>query len=354
MPRPFAAPGTRTHFVGDRPARLAHVRLEWDLDLARKRLSGTATLTLVARRDRLTALTFDAVELDIESVTVDGRTAGFDNDGEKLRVVCPEPPPEGAKVEVAIRYACQPRRGLYFIGPDADHPDRAVQCWTQGQDDDSRYYWPCIDHPIEKFTTEVICAAPAANFVLSNGVLRARDELPDGRVRWHYALEFPQPAYLVTLVAGPFVEIAERAPRTGVDVFYYVPPGREDDARRSFRRTPEMIDFFSERIGVPFAYPRYSQITVSEFIFGGMENTTATTLTDLVLLDERAAIDHDVEGLVSQELAHQWWGDLLTCREWSEAWLNEGFATYFEYVWREHAKGRDEADLELLRTPTAT
>ena len=111
MPRPFAAPGTRTHFVGDRPARLAHVRLEWDLDLARKRLSGTATLTLVARRDRLTALTFDAVELDIESVTVDGRTAGFDNDGEKLRVAFPEPPPEGATVEVAIRYACQPRRG---------------------------------------------------------------------------------------------------------------------------------------------------------------------------------------------------------------------------------------------------
>src|SRR5262245_15765572 len=348
MPRPFAGPGTRTHFVGDRPARLEHVRLNWDLDLARRRVAGTATLTLIARRDRLAALTFDAVELDVDSVTVDGRAAGFDNDGEKLRVVCPEPPPEGAKLEVAIRYACQPRRGLYFIGPNADHPDRAMQCWTQGQDDDSRHYWPCIDHPIEKFTTEVICAAPAGNFVLSNGVLRARDEQPDSRVRWHYALEFPQPAYLVTLVAGPFVEIAERAPRTGVDVFYYVPPGREEDARRSFRRPPEMIDFFSERIGVPFAYPRYSQITVAEFIFGGMENTTATTLTDLVLLDERAAIDHDVEGLVSHELAHQWWGDLLTCREWSEAWLNEGFATYFEYVWREHAKGRDEADLELM------
>jgi aminopeptidase N len=348
MPRPFAAPGTRTNFVGDRPARLAHVRLEWDLDLARKRLSGTATLTLVARRDRLTALSFDAVELDVESVTVDGRAAGFDNDGETLRVVCPEPPAEGAKVEVAIRYACQPRRGLYFIGPDAHHPDRALQCWTQGQDDDSRFYWPCIDHPIEKFTTEVICAAAAGSFVLSNGVLRERRELPDGRVRWHYALEFPQPAYLVTLVAGPFVEITDRAPRTGIDVHYFVPPGREADARRSFRRTPEMIDYFSERIGVPYAYPRYSQITVTEFIFGGMENTTATTLTELVLLDERAAIDHDVDGLVSHELAHQWWGDLLTCREWSEAWLNEGFATYFEYVWREHAKGRDEADLELL------
>ncbi|HEY7374499.1 MAG TPA: M1 family aminopeptidase, partial [Polyangia bacterium] len=348
MPRPFAAPGTRTHFVGDRPARLEHVRLDWDLDLAGRRLSGTATLTLTARRDRLAALSFDAVELDVESVTVDGRAAAFDNDGEKLRVVCSEPVPEGTKLDIAVRYSCRPRRGLYFVGPDADHPARPLQCWTQGQDDDSRYYWPCIDHPIEKFTTEVLCAAPAGNFVLSNGVLRERSALADGRVRWHYALEFPQPAYLVTLVAGPFVEIADRAPRTGVDVFYFVPAGREADARRSFARTPEMIDFFSERIGVPYAYPRYSQTTVAEFIFGGMENTTATTLTDLVLLDERAALDHDVEGLVSHELAHQWWGDLLTCREWSEAWLNEGFATYFEYIWREHAKGRDEADLELL------
>src|SRR5580765_4696427 len=129
MPRPFAAPGTRTHFVGDRPARLEHVRLDWDLDLARKRLQGTATLRLIARREQLATLTFDAVELDVESVTVDGRAADFDNDSEMLRVVCPEPPAEGAKIEVAIRYACQPRRGLYFIGPDADHPKRALQCW---------------------------------------------------------------------------------------------------------------------------------------------------------------------------------------------------------------------------------
>src|SRR5690242_2877040 len=107
MPRPFAAPGTRTHFVGDRPARLKHVKLDWDLDLARRRLSGTATLTLVVRRDRLAAMTFDAVELDVDAVTVDGRPASFDNDGEKLRVVLPEVPAEGAQVEVAIHYACE-------------------------------------------------------------------------------------------------------------------------------------------------------------------------------------------------------------------------------------------------------
>jgi aminopeptidase N len=329
--------------------QLQHARLEWDLDLVQKRLTGLATLTLLARRDGVTSISFDAIELDVSGVTVNGRPAPFDtDDGEHLRVGCPEPAPAGSTLVVTIRYTCQPRRGLYFIGPDADHPHRPPLCWSQGQDDDSRYYWPCFDRPVEKFTTEVICTAPAGNFVLSNGVLRERAELPGDRVRWHYALDFPQPAYLVTLVAGPFVEVAERAPRTGTDVFYYVTPGREADARRTFRRTPEMIDFFSERIGVPYPHPRYSQIAVPEFIFGGMENTSATTLTDLVLLDERAALDHDVDGLVSHELAHQWWGDLLTCREWSEAWLNEGFATYFEYVWREHAKGRDDADIELL------
>jgi len=349
MPRAFAPPGTRTNFVADRPARLDHVRLEWDLDLETRRLSGNARLTLTVRRGGLAAVTLDAVELDVAAVTLNGRAAVFDNDGERLRVACPEPQPEGAKLVVTVRYACSPRRGLYFVGPDAAHPHRAPQCWTQGQDDDSRYFWPCIDQPIEKFTTEVVCTAPSSAFVLSNGVLRERKQLEGGdRTRWHYVLDFPHPAYLVTLVAGPFVEIAARAPETGVDVFYYVPPEREADAVRTFGRTPQMIDFFSQRIGVPYPHPRYSQIAVPEFIFGGMENTTATTVTELVLLDERAAIDHDVDGLVSHELAHQWWGDLLTCREWSEAWLNEGFATYFEYVWREHARGRDEADLELL------
>ena len=102
---------------------------------------------------------------------------------------------------MAVRYRCAPRRGLYFMGPDAAHPDRPRQCWTQGQDDDSRYYWPCLDTPIEKASTEIICTAPAGNFVLSNGELRERVELPGGKkVRWHYALDFPHPPYLVTLV----------------------------------------------------------------------------------------------------------------------------------------------------------
>jgi aminopeptidase N len=356
MAQPFALPGTRTNFTADRSLRVVHVRLELDLDLPGKRLAGAATLTLVARRDQLAVLTLDAVEMEIDAVAVDGEPAAFFYDGERLRVTCAHPYAKDAELRVEVRYRCAPRRGLYFIGPDEGHPDRPLQCWTQGQDDDSRHYWPCIDQPIEKFTSEVICTAPAGLFVLSNGDLRERRELPaergakagGGRVRWHYVLDFPQPAYLLSLVCGPFTELRDKAPATGVDVYYYAAPGREADARRSLARTPAMIDYFSERIGVPYPHKRYSQIAVPDFIFGGMENTSATTLSELALVDERAALDHDVDGLVSHELAHQWWGDLVTCREWSEGWLNEGFATYFEYVWREHAKGRDEADIEQL------
>jgi len=307
MPRSFAPPGTKTHFQGDRPVRVNHVRLELDLDLEGARLTGLARLRLSARRSQLAVFELDAVEMEIVEVSVDGQAAStFDYDGERLRVPLAKPLADGTDFEVSVRYRCAPRRGLYFMGPDATHPDRPLQCWTQGQDDDSRYYWPCLDTPIEKATTEVICTAPAGNFVLSNGELRERVDLPDGKkTRWHYALDFPHPPYLVTLVCGPFVEIKDRARRTGVDVYYFVPPGREADGRRSFGRTPEMIDVFSQKIGIPYPHARYSQIAVPDFIFGGMENTSATTLTDLALLDERAALDHDVEGLVSHELTHQ-------------------------------------------------
>jgi aminopeptidase N len=149
----------------------------------------------------------------------------------------------------------------------------------------------------------------------------------------------------VTLAVGDFATIETRW--RDVPVVYYVERGREADAERTLERTPQMLELFSTRFGVTYPYPRYAQVFVADFIFGGMENTSATTLTDTVLVDERAALDYDIDSLVSHELAHQWFGDLVTCRDWGEGWLNEGFATYSEYIWREHHEGRDAADLEL-------
>ena len=349
MPRPFAPPGTATHYVPDRPVAVTHVRLSLEPDLVTRTLQGQSCLSLTARRDGVDKVELNAVDMTIDRVTVDGKpVSGVDYDRECLRIMLGRAFGRGERFTLAVDYRCKPRRGLYFVGPDQTHPDRALECWSQGQDDDSRFYWPCVDLPVEKATSEVFCTVPTGVTVLSNGDLADKGDLPDGRTRWHYVLNLPHSPYLVTLVCGSFTELKDRAPETGVDVYYYAPKGREQDTRRSLGRTPEMIDFFSRRIGVPYPHRRYSQVFVHDFIFGGMENTTATTLTSEAILDARAALDHDVEGLVSHELAHQWWGDLLTCREWPEAWLNEGFATYFEYVWREHTRGRDEADVELL------
>jgi aminopeptidase N len=349
MPRPFAAPDTRTHFAPDCPISIAHMRLEFEPDLKARSLRGRVTLSLQSRQDDLAAIELDAVDMSITAVTVDNKPATDTHyDGKRLRVELGQPRKRGEKFALSVSYQCTPVRGLYFVGPDEAHPGRPLECWTQGQDEDSRFYFPCMDAPLVKSTSEVLCTAPADLFVLSNGDLREKRDLADGRALWHYALDFPHSPYLVTLVVGQFAEIKDRAPETGVDVYYYGPKGREADVQRSLKTTPAIIDFFGKTIGVTYPFRRYSQIFVSDFIFGGMENTSATTLTGEVMLDERAALDHDIEYLVAHELAHQWWGDLVTCREWPEAWLNEGFATYFEYVWRTHSRGRDEADVELL------
>src|ERR1051326_7897326 len=153
VPKAFSPPGTPLRYAPDRPFRVAHVRLEIELDLVEQTLTGRATLRIEARRDGVATVTLDAVELTVDDVSVDGSSVGAahrDHDGEKLRLRLPRALARRETAEVTIEYHARPRRGLYFIGPDAAHPDRAPQCWTQGQDDDSRFYWPCIDTPGEK------------------------------------------------------------------------------------------------------------------------------------------------------------------------------------------------------------
>ena len=257
MPRPFAPPGTATHYVPDRPVAVNHVRLSFEPDLAARTLQGQSRLSLTARRDGLDKVELNAVDMTIEQVSVDGKpVSGIDYDGERLCITLGRTFARDERFTLVVDYHCTPRRGLYFVGPDQIHPDHPLECWSQGQDDDSRFYWPCVDLPVEKATSEVFCTVPAGVMVLSNGDLADQSDLPDGRTRWHYVLDFPHSPYLVTLVCGPFTELKDRAPETGVDVYYYAPKGREEDTRRSLARTPEMIDFFSRQIGVPYPHRR--------------------------------------------------------------------------------------------------
>ncbi|HJX53687.1 MAG TPA: hypothetical protein VJ801_13050, partial [Polyangia bacterium] len=216
MPRPFAPPGTATHYVPDRPVAVSHVRLSFEPDLAARTLQGQSCLSLTARQDGVDRVELNAVDMTIDRVSVDGKpVSGVDYDGECLRIALGRTFGRGERFTLAVDYRCKPRRGLYFVGPDQAHPDRPLECWSQGQDDDSRFYWPCVDLPVEKATSEVFCSVPAGVMVLSNGDLAEKNDLPDGRTRWHYVLDMPHSPYLVTLVCGPFTELKDRAPETG-------------------------------------------------------------------------------------------------------------------------------------------
>jgi aminopeptidase N len=346
MPREFALPGTKPRYAPDRQATLKHIRLDLELEPGRRRVRGTCTLTLAVVAEGTRWLRLDAVELDVSRVVCAGATLPFSSDGAVLSVDCGRMLASGSEVTLEIDYQARPRRGLYFVGPDEAYPDKPEQVWSQGQDEDSRHWFPCIDSPREKATSEVIATVPARFTVVSNGT-RVSDELRGEQRRVHWRFDTPHAPYLVTLVAGEFTELREQW--EDVVLRTCVQKGREEEARRTLARTGEMLELLGRLLGVRYPYEQYAQVFVADFIFGGMENTTATTLTDVILLDERAALDCDFEALVVHELAHQWFGNLLTCRSWSEGWLNEGFATYAEYLWREHADGEDAAALELAQ-----
>jgi aminopeptidase N len=341
--RDFAFPGTQPKFARDRVVDILHILLEIEVDPERRTIAGTATLRAAALA-ATKVVELDAVELEVTRVMANGAQATFRHDGRKLSIELGAELAPAAELVLAITYRGAPRRGLYFTAPDEGYPDKPVQAWTQGQDEDSRYWFPCFDSPHEKATTEMIVTVPAAMFALSNGVLLS-DKTSGAKRTLHWRLDVPHSAYLVTLAVGDFAMIETRWRET--PVVYYVERGKEAACERTLARTPEMLELFSRKFGVAYPYPRYSQVLVTDFIFGGMENTSATTLTDTILIDERAALDHDIDSLVAHELAHQWFGDLVTCRDWGEGWLNEGFATYSEYIWREHHEGRDSADLEI-------
>ena len=353
--KPFSLPGDRPVWGRDRPLAIEHVKLEVSFDVRQRRLRGVAATTFRPRADGLREAVLDAYELDVESVTDgNGRSLAFTNSDGKLRIDLGRARSSRRSITTVVRYSTRPRRGVYFNQPDGDYPDRPAQIWTQGQPEDAPYWFPCFDYPGEKATSELIAEVPLGWFALSNGRLEsATDDRRRRRSTYHWAQDVPHPAYLVSLAAAEFDTVEDSA--DGVPVQYYGPKGSADDLRRAFGRTPDMVRFFAQKIGVPYPYAKYATVAIHDFTWGGMENTSATTMTDTLLHDERAHEDlaEPCDGITAHELAHQWFGDLLTCREWSHGWLNESFATYFNALYIEHARGWDDFRYELYQNAKA-
>jgi aminopeptidase N len=356
----FVLPGTVRQYERSLPYTFLHLHLDVRVDLKQHALTGVATLQVRRAAPGPCPLVLDAVALDVREVRVSSgeggavvnaprETVAFENDGKELVIHMPDVAPE-TTTHVVIKYTAKPKRGLYFFGKSKS--PQSIQAWSQCQDEDARHWFPCHDKPHVKTPFSARFQVPAGFDVLSNG--ERTSDSTKGRLRTvTFELKEPLPSYLVTLVVGHFERVRDRdavlPSGRRVPVEYWVPKGKIQDAKRAFNQTPRMIELFSKLTQVEYPYSRYTQIVVSEFIFGGMENTTASTMYEHILLDARAALDIESHDLVAHELAHQWFGDWVTCQDWPHAWLNEGFATFFELVELEDRLGEDEYYVALER-----
>lgn len=233
-------------------------------------------------------------------------------------------------------------KGLYFINPDGKEKNKPMEIWTQGETQSSSVWFPTIDHPNERMTQEIYMTVDKKYVTLSNGELCSSFDNGDSTRTDYWKMELPHAPYLAMMAVGDFAIVKDKW--RGKEVNYYVEKEYEPYARAIFGHTPEMLEFFSNKLGVDYAWNKYSQIVARDYVSGAMENTTATLHSEYLQRTDRELLDKDYEDYISHELFHQWFGDLVTCESWSNLPLNESFATYGEYLWQEHRYGLDAAD----------
>src|SRR5256714_7195020 len=315
------------------------VRFDW----TRHAVVGTTTLTIGALPGAraLSDLVVDAGDMTVSRVTAGGSPLRIDNDSHQLTIHLARPLRNEERISFTVEYEGVNRtKGAYF------RPAKHI-VWTQGETEDNRYWVPTYDFPNDKTTWEFYIWTAKDERALSNGRLAGSRAVGDS-IEWHWVQDKPASTYLMTCVIGNYVVLQDK-PWRNAPIGYWTYPDSVDAAWRGFAKTPQAVDVFSLKTAYAYPWAKYDQIVIPEFQYGGMENVTATSQNDAEILHPAwAEPQANSVGLMAHELGHQWYGDLLTTSDWGDVWLNEGFATFMEQIFREEDLGVDEGALDRL------
>jgi aminopeptidase N len=339
----FLAPADAANspkYAADREVQMLHLAIDVTPDFKHRTIEAQAVLSFKAVAKPVREVKLDAVELNVHSVTATEKIQAWQVTAEQLIVTFAEPLAPGHEATVTVAYSAEPEIGLYFRTPEMGYLPGDEHLFTQGEEIDERHWFPCLDSPNQRFTSEITCRVTNGMTVISNGRLLSQTNDPvTGLTAFHWSQDKPHANYLISLVAGYFNKLEDRS--GDIPLAFYTPPSEFKQATNSFRDTKDMVAFYQQDIGVPYPWDKYDQVCVNDFVEGGMENTSATTLTDRTLFTTATENIRDSRSLLAHELAHQWFGDLVTCKDWSQVWLNEGFATFYEELYEGHKNGRD-------------
>jgi aminopeptidase N len=342
---------------------LVHTKLDVKFDYAKKYLYGKEWVTLKPYAYATDSLTLDAQGMDIKTIALVNNNNlktllyKYEN-GKQLRIKLSKSFLPGQLYTIYIEYVAKPdelkvkgsaaitdAKGLYFINPDSTVKGKPVQIWTQGETESSSAWFPTIDKPNQKTTSEISITVPSKYVTLSNGKLFKQLKNTNGTRTDTWKMELPHSPYLFMMAVGDFKIYHDKYKTKEVN--YYLEPAFAPYAKEIFGLTPEMIGFYSNILGVEYPWNKYSQIVARDYVSGAMENTTATLHGEYVQRTPREMIDENygqAESTIAHELFHQWFGDYVTAESWSNLTVNESFADYSEFLWAEHKYGKDVAD----------
>lgn len=320
-----------------------HYTIRISFDRPARTVFGDTTVSLKPLKNDFRSFELDAAGLNFESIRLESSNQNltYRLASAKVFVTLDKPYKTGDLISVRFKYTAKPKKGVYFVNPlvEAGKVVRSAQVWTQGEPEEAHHWFPSYDFPDDKATSEQIITVENGETAIANGELINKTETADGKVVFHYKMPIPHSTYLTSFVVGNYVKISDFYKT--IPLGFYVYPGTEPIVPTAYGRTKDMFRVFEELTNVDFPFNKYDQTIVANFQFGGMENITATTMADTEIFF--ANYDKNiVDDLVSHEIAHSWFGNLVTCENWSELWLNEGFATFMEAAFREKFYGRQD------------